>query len=98
MKKMKNLKRAYRRYKKAVHLKRRARNYYDWSYSLSINNKGLSWAEYWKEVKSGETGVWMRHTGKVCSCWMCSYDKYERPQKHEIQRDIIDQIDDTCEG
>ena len=66
---MKNMKRAYRRYKKEVHLKRRARNYYDYSFSMSINEKNLCWADYWEEVNSGKSGKWMRHTGKTCSCY-----------------------------
>jgi hypothetical protein len=89
---MKNLKRAYRRYKKMVNLKRRARNYYDWSSSLSINKDELCWADYWKEVDSGESGIWMRHTGTPCSCWMCAYDKYDRPLKQNIQKDIWNRI------
>ena len=90
---MKNMKRAFRRRKKMVHLKRRARNYYDYSSSISINNDNLSWADYWKEVQSGESGIWMRHTGKVCSCSMCSCDKYDRPAE-EIRKDIDEQINE----
>ena len=91
---MKNLKRAYRRNKKEAKLKRRARNYYDYSYSMNINSSNLCWADYWKEVQSGESGIWMRHTGKVCSCYMCSFDKYQRPNKQEIKKDIDSQIED----
>lgn len=90
---MKNMKRAYRRYKKLVHLKRRARNYYDWSWSYSVNNNNLCWADYWKEVNSGETSVWMRHTGVACSCWMCS-QKYDKPTAETIRNIINEQLDD----
>jgi len=89
---MKNLKRAYRRYKKEVHLKRRARNYYDYSFSMSINKDSLSWADFWKEVKSGESGLWMRHTGKPCSCSMCSFPTYKRPASMELKKIIDEQI------
>lgn len=82
---MKNTKRAYRRYMKAVHLKRRARNYYDYSNSMSINYDNKCWADYFKEVEAGESGIWMRHTGKVCSCSMCSYYKYTRPTAEEVR-------------
>ena len=88
------MKRAFRRRKKQAHLKRRARNYYDYSFSIRINNDNLSWADYWKEVQSGESGIWMRHTGKVCSCSMCSYHKYERPTAESIRKDIDEQMDD----
>lgn len=91
---MKNKKRAYRRYKKEVHLKRRARNYYDFNYSMFINKDNLCWADYWKEVKSGESGIWMRHTGKVCSCWMCSWPVYKRPTNEEKRKIIEEQLDD----
>ena len=91
---MKNMKRAYRRYKKEVHLKRRARNYYDYSSSISVNNDNLCWSDYWKEVQSGESGIWMRHTGKVCSCSMCSWPIYEKPTAEEVRNIIDEQLDD----
>lgn len=89
------MKRAYRRYKKEVNLKRRARNYYDYSGAtgISVWHDNLNWADYWKEVKSGEMGIWLRHTGKVCSCWMCSYDKYERPTGEEVRNIIKEQLE-----
>lgn len=83
------MKRAFRRSKKQAHLKRRAKNYYQWSRSISINHGNQCWADYWKEVQSGESSVWMRHTGVVCSCWMCS-QKYERPTA-EVVRNIINE-------
>lgn len=90
---MKNTKRAYRRYMKEVHLKRRARNYYDNSHSMSINRDNKCWGDFYKEVQSGESGLWMRHTGKVCSCWMCSYYKYERPTPEEVRQIIDEQLE-----
>ncbi len=89
------MKRAYRRYKKKVHLKRRARNYYDYNCSMSINGDNLCWADYWEEVKSGESGLWMRHTGKVCSCWMCSYPTHKRPSSKEVKKMIDEQINEN---
>jgi len=76
-----------------AHLKRRARNYYDYSYSMNINN-GVCWADYWKEVQSGESGVWMRHTGKVCSCSLCSWSVYKRLTAEEVRNIINEQLDD----
>jgi len=87
------MKRAYRRYKKEVHLKRRARNYYDYSWSISVNKENQCWADYWKDVQAGEVSIWMRHTGVVCSCWMCS-QKYERPTPEVVRNIINEQLDD----
>lgn len=89
------MKRAFRRSKKETLLKRRAKNYYQWSWSISINHGNQCWADYWKEVQAGETSVWMRHTGTVCSCWMCSgYNKYERPTAEVVRNIINEQLDD----
>jgi len=91
---MKNMKRAYRRYKKEVHLKRRAKNYYAYANTLSINRESKCWADYYDEIKSGESAVWMRHTGKVCSCWYCSYYKYKRPTSEFVRNIINEQLYD----
>lgn len=89
---MKNMKRAYRRYKKEVHLKRRARNYYDWSYSLSIHKESC-WAEFKESVEFGESYTWMRSTGKPCSCNMCSHNKYSRLPKSDVKKIIKNQLE-----
>ena len=89
---MKNLKRAYRRYKKEVVLIKRARNYYDWSYSLSIQKENC-WAEFKESVEFGESYTWMRSTGKPCSCYMCSFNKYNRLTKSDIKKIIDDQLE-----
>lgn len=79
---MKNYRRAYRRYKKLVNLKRRARNYHDWNWSIGLGFNNESWGEFWSGVSAGEAYIWMRHTGRVCSCSMCSY-KYDRLDARE---------------
>ena len=89
---MKNMKRAYRRYKKQVHLKRRARNYYDYSWSLSIENTN-SWADFYNGVENGEFHIWMRHTGKPCSCSLCSSEKYVRISASELYKIIKQQLE-----
>ena len=53
----------------------------------------------WKKVRKrtsdwGYYSYWMKHTGKVCSCYICSHYKYERDQSQYIQKDINEQIDD----
>jgi hypothetical protein len=83
---MKNKKRAYRRYKKHVILKRRAKNMF------SIGKKH-TWAEYWEEVKKGNIDCWMRTTGKPCSCWMCS-EKYKRPTSEQVRKIIEEGLDE----
>lgn len=89
---MKNMKRSYRRYKKEVHLKRRARNYYDWSWSLSVDNN-KSWADFYKDIESGEIHTWMRHTGRPCSCSLCSFGSYVRPSASEVCKIIHQQLE-----
>lgn len=87
---MKNYKRAERRRKKMIILKRRAKNYYHSTANIySTNSERRNWAEYWENVKAGNEDVWMRHTGKVCSCDMCSV-KYEKPT-NEQKRKIIEE-------
>jgi hypothetical protein len=89
---MKNMKRAYRRYKKEVLLKRRARNYYDYSWSLSVDNT-KSWADFYNDVESGEVHTWMRNTGKPCSCSLCSSEKYVRISASEVCKIIRQQLE-----
>ena len=88
---MKDKKRAYRRYKKEMVLKRRAKKWYSGDNMFSIG-KTQSWAEYWNEVKKGEIDCWLRHTGKPCSCWMCS-EKYQRPTGEEVRKIIDEQLE-----
>jgi hypothetical protein len=89
---MKNMKRAYRRYKKEVLLKRRARNYYDYSWSLSVDNTN-SWANFYKGVENGEIHTWMRHTGRPCSCSLCSRGGYVRMSASEVCKIIRQQLE-----
>ena len=85
MSKMKDLKRAYRRHKQYVILKRRA-----WT-TFNINYTSKTWSQYWEEVKSGECDRWMRTLSKPCSCDMCSRH-YQRPSKGEIKNIIQDNL------
>jgi len=96
---MKDLKRAYRRYKKEVHFKRRAKNVYPWmGYSSAEHEQHLSWAEYWNKIQSGERATWLRTTGRPCNCTMCTeYYKYKRPKKGDITKIINSQIMDSAQ-
>ena len=87
---MKNSKRAYRRYMKYAHTRKRALNHKHWFYGNKKSN-----AEFLEEVFKGETALWLRHTGKPCSCDCCS-PKYARPTKYQVDLLIKDQLDDMA--
>ena len=59
--------RAERRFNKENVVKARAKNYYTW---LKRDNE--SWAKFYDNVKKGIHNQFVKHTGVVCSCWMCS--------------------------
>ncbi len=83
---MKDLKRAYRRYKAKNLLKKRAKFNYYW-----LKKTDQSWASFWNEVQKGKINTWLRNTGVVCSCYMCSgMYKYKRPSKSEIKKLFLD--------
>lgn len=76
---MKDLKRAYRRYKSQTKLKQRAKDFYNYGWWDS-----MSWANYWIEVQNGGC-KWLRHTGNPCNCYCCTdMFKYKRPSQSEI--------------
>lgn len=84
------MKRAYRRYKKEVKFKKRV---YIWT-------KGI-WGhtpqehENWiKEIFEGKSCTFLRTTGRPCNCWMCTYKKYDRPKKQDVQKDIWERLDE----
>lgn len=81
---MKDLKRAYRRYKKETLLKKRAKANFFW-----LKKPNQSWASFWNEIQEGNSNTWLRNAGVSCSCFMCSgYYKYKRPAKSEIKKII----------
>lgn len=85
---MKNMKRAYRRYKKFVKTKKRAEDNYYW---LGWDNN--SKAEFINEVMTEGRSAWLQTTGTPCSCWMCQYGKYERLTSEEVRKIIDEQIE-----
>ncbi len=53
----------------------------------------------WKKVRKrtsywGHYAPWMKDTSTPCSCWICSYPKYEREQSQYVEKDINEQIED----
>ena len=53
----------------------------------------------WKKVRKrtsywGYYSHWMKDTSTPCSCYMCSYPKYDREQSQYIQKGINEQLDD----
>ena len=90
---MKNKKRAYRRYKEHVVLKRRAKKWFSGFNWYIANGERHGWAEYWEHVKEGKVDNWMKDTGTPCSCSMCSAS-YERPTPEKERGIIEDALDD----
>lgn len=88
---MKNMRRAYRRYKKWVKFKKRVEEWTRGTYILEPETR----EEWVEEIYKGETHNFLKTTGKPCSCSMCSYDKYKRTQSQYIQKGINEQIDDN---
>ncbi len=80
---MKNMKRAYRRYKKWIKFKRRVNN---WTCYYDDSRLRDEWRE---EIFNGQNCTWLRTTGRPCNCWICTnQDKYVRPPKCEVQKEI----------
>lgn len=87
------MKRGDRRHQQWVIFKRRLKlwgvwyngNTYDYPYSPEGNRES---------ALNGESHNFLKDTSTPCSCWMCSYQKYERQPKQYIQRDIDEQIEE----
>lgn len=84
--------RDYRRYMKWVKFKKRVykwTNSYDKSFYVDNNLR--------EEIFKGEEYTFLRTTGRPCNCWMCTYEKYERPPKHIIQKEMWEEFNDTID-
>lgn len=79
--------RAYRRHKKHVKFLKRLNKW-----NCRLNNKEK--AQVIKESLDGESWTVLRTTGTPCSCYGCSYPKYERPSKSEVNQIIQEHLDD----
>lgn len=68
---------------------------------LFITDEGfqrLSSAEVRNRIRKGECWNFLKWTSTPCSCSMCSYPKYERPLKSDIQKQIWKDIQDEENG
>lgn len=73
--------RAERRSRTEKIVKSRSRKNYYWA------NRNESWAEFFENVKSGIHSQWIKHTGTICSCWMCSKaDKFSKKDRRETKQ------------
>jgi hypothetical protein len=95
---MKNLKRAERRWKSKCKFEKRLNiwvpgnkthlfvgdNKYEYLKAEDLKNK----------IRKGECWTFLKWTSTPCSCSMCSYPKYERTPKHEINKQIWKDIQD----
>lgn len=81
---MENHKRAFRRWKKYVKFVKRIQI---WIQGTYVYNPGLR--EEWKrEILEGKTHTFLRTTSSPCNCEMCTCEKYERPLKNELKKQI----------
>jgi len=87
---MKNMKRAYRRYKKEVKFKSRVKIWTQGTYTWNPQYR----EEWIKEIFEGKASNFLRTTSRPCNCWMCTFEKYERPKKQDIQKDIWERLDE----
>ena len=85
---MKDMKRAIRRRNKKVKFEARLKKWASTSYTWDPGRK----QEMIADARSGRGWTFLRSIGKPCSCWMCS-PKYERPAKHQVQKEIWDDIE-----
>lgn len=88
---MKETKRALRRYQQWVVFKRRLKLYGVW-YNTTHGDYPYGVRATRDEALRGEAYCYLKDTSTPCSCPMCSYPKYERPQKQYLQKEIVEEI------
>jgi hypothetical protein len=88
---MKNMKRSERRHQQWVVFKRRLKLWGVWYDTDPTDYLYLPSGNRESALK-GETHCFLKDTSTPCSCYMCSYPKYERTPKQYIQRDIEEEI------
>lgn len=79
---MKNLSRAYNRFKQETNFKRRVKNWF-----------ASHWKNEQEEIEKALTGNgyhFLRTTGNPCNCYGCSgCNKYKRTPKHKVIKDVL---------
>jgi hypothetical protein len=84
---MKNLKRAYRRYKQEVKFERRIDIYVS-KWQSACYQKNLT--EQKNEIRKGNYATFLRTTLNPCNCFCCSeMNKYNRNNHKKINKQII---------
>ena len=86
---MKNMKRAYRRYKNWTKLKKRIKTWTSGGYNPLNTYDGdyHTIEDFRQEIMKGDYYTFLRSTSTPCSCPMCAYDKYKRTQKQYRNKD-----------
>ena len=95
---MENHRRAFRRWKQECKFERRIRIWVPSGrsqYFMSQDHRlvEVSCEEMREEIRKGEQCSFLRTTLRPCNCSMCTYYKYERPSKGELDKQIWDDID-----
>lgn len=96
---MENHRRAFRRWKQRVKFLKRLKNWIKPGITRYYGRDEYGYPIYKhrdneiQEALKGECYTFLRTTGRPCNCWMCTYEKYERPSKGELDKQIWDDID-----
>ena len=86
---MKNLKRAFRRYKKDILYKKRLKNFSQ-SIDCLVGKDGKRvYNPTWMDFKEMNPLHKLKSMATMCSCPMCSCDKYNRMENKKEFKDIL---------
>lgn len=98
---MENHKRAFRRWKQHVNFLRRLNDWIKPGHTLYLSEPGTdnrffyrSKADTIKMALKGKCYTFLKTTGRPCNCNMCTYEKYERPLKSNLNKQIWRDIQD----
>lgn len=79
---MKDLTRAYNRHKQETKFTKRVKN---WFARPLMNRK-----EELEKALVGSNYTFLKTTGRPCNCYMCTYLKYKRIQKHKVIKEAFE--------
>lgn len=71
--------RAKRRARTESVVKTRAKKNYHWA------NRNETWAKFYENVKSGIHSQWVKHTGRICSCYICKRPRYGKRERRDAK-------------
>lgn len=72
--------RAERRSRTEKITKSRSKKAYTWF----SDNK--SWAKFYTGVKAGVHTQWVKHTGRICSCYICKKPRYGKRERRDSKQ------------